>query len=112
MPKKISIFMSLMPWAFLLSFYSLIIRFKVKYGLWPLSNPIDPKKIDMSRHIFLTNILIFATFLSIPFVCYFGYKTLKDRNPKGIAFFLVCLLGLIIAIYLLKFGRMTEWYFD
>lgn len=98
---------------FFLSFFSLLLfRFKLKYGVFPSENPIDPKSIGMTFHIKLVDFLIVCTFLCLPILLYIALSAFRLNNTKMKIVVLVSALGMIVSFYMLKFSNIMEWYFD
>ena len=111
MKKIVSTFL-ITPWIYLFSFGVLLMRFYLKYNASPKEKPIDPKRIDMPINIVVIDVLLLLTFISIPFIFYYIYYSIKNKDTKYKLFSFAGLVGLIVIFYLFKYTNIMEWYFD
>lgn len=105
-------FIAMIPWFFLLSFFGLLFRFKLKYGVFPSDNPISPKDIGMSLHVGIIDTLMMCTFINLPLIGYLLFTAFKTKDLKLKRIGLFSLFGTLVCFYFLKFSDITEWYFN
>ena len=110
--RKIALAFGLIPWLFLLSFYSLIIRFKLIYYLLPPARPIDPKEIGMPIHTGVIYGLFILLLAAIPIIVYSTITSIVKRKKKHSLYFIFCLIGLLVCFYVLMNSKIMDWYFD
>ena len=110
--RKIAIAFGLIPWLFLLSFYSLILRFKLNYHVLPIVKPLDPKEIGMPIHTGIINGFSILLIASIPIIMYSTFTSIVRRKKKHSVYFIFCLIGLLVCFYVLMTSKLMDWYFE
>lgn len=111
--KKVSFWISLIPWSFLLTFYGLVIRFRLKYKAWPDENPIDPKEISMDGHIGIIYLLLLYSLLSSIFFVFLVFRLFRNKPEKeDLLVIVIFFMGLVFFVHWLFYCRLTDWFIE
>lgn len=110
MMNRFAFIISFLPLFYLILFYLLVIRFKLKFEDWPIHNPIDPKNIGFEFHISLLDIILVYLIILIPvFGVRLILKLMKRQNMFSEILYFSNLILFIIAV---RFDSNFFWFFD
>lgn len=111
--KKETFWISLVPWSFLLAFYALVIRFRLKYDVWPLQNPIDPNQISMNVHIGIIYLLLLYSLLSSIFFVFLVFRLFRNKPEKeDLQIIVIFFIGLMFFAHWLFMSSLADWFLD
>lgn len=110
--RKITFWFSLVPYSFLIAFYTLIWRYNIKYNTLPIESFIDPKEIGMDNHIFIIDLLLMLSVLSLLSLPYSLYIVFKNKNKIDVYILFSQILAIVFFIYCVRFDDNSFWYFD
>lgn len=100
------------PWLFLISFYSLLLRFKYKYNSWPTTiHPIESNYVGMKFHKSFIDLSMLFTLPSILFIIYLVYLAIKSKKISDILLASIAMFGLILCvIFITNKTNSLLWY--
>lgn len=104
-----------MPVAWVILFYSFVLRARLTLGYWPSPYNPDPKALDFTIH----HLVIWLGFILVPsaFLVAVGYSIHIRAKDAGYPFWktmtvIAAALTVVLATTLTDPGRFFEWFID
>lgn len=104
------------PLFYLLSYFTFIIRARIKIGYYPYYDHPDPKNLNFNLHLGLIWILLFLSILSFPYVYVIIYRIyrFKENTKCDIVNSIIYVISFALIIYNFIYDPFgfNEWFID
>lgn len=110
--KNIVKILSLIPWVYIISFYSYVARVAIDIGYLPSYNNPDPSSIYPNHRNIINysfELSFWGSIIGLVIFVFFWRTLFAVENRKYLYTFL---LGVIVIVYNLFFDPLDTWYLD